>query len=222
MIKSDTPPLTAKYLIGLTGNIGTGKSTVARMLADLGATVIDADRLVHDLQRKGTPTYDAIVSEFGTGILRADGEIDRHALGAIVFADPGRLRALEGILHPAVAVESQQRISDAPSDIVVYEAIKLIEAGRAGMCDAIWVVTAPREAQIARLIRGRGMTESEARARIDAQPPPEEKLKHATTVIDNGGSIEETQAQVQRAYAAILVIIHLGTAPETGAPSVYE
>ena len=193
-----------KYLIGLTGNIAAGKSTVAKMLVDLGATRIDADALVRELQRKGTPTYDAIVSEFGSSILHADGGIDRKALGAIVFADPERLRALESIVHPAVAVESQRRIAEAVSDVIVYEAIKLIEAGRADMCDAIWVVTAPREAQIERLMRDRGLSEAEARFRIDAQIPPEEKLKHATVVIDNGGSLEATRAQVTRAYADAL------------------
>ena len=192
-----------KYLIGLTGNIATGKSAVARMLADLGATVIDADALVHELQRRGTPTYDAVVAEFGSGILRQDGEIDRQRLGAIVFSNPERLRALERILHPAVAVESQRRIASAPTDVVVYEAIKLIEAGRAAMCDAIWVVTAPRAVQIARLMRNRGMREAEASTRVDAQPPPEEKLRHATVVIDNGGPLAATRAQVERAYTAI-------------------
>lgn len=192
-----------KYLIGLTGNIATGKSVVARMLADLGAEVIDADALVHDLQHKGTPTYAAIVAEFGSGILSADAEIDRRALGAIVFADPARLRALEAIVHPAVLLESQRRISQATADVVVYEAIKLIEAGRHTMCDAVWVVTAPREAQLARLMQTRGMREAEARRRIDAQPPPEAKLKYATIVIDNGGALDATRAQVERAYAAI-------------------
>ncbi|HJW83871.1 MAG TPA: dephospho-CoA kinase [Anaerolineae bacterium] len=192
-----------KYLIGLTGNIGAGKSAVARMLADLGATVIDADALVHELQRRGTPAYDAIVAEFGSGILRQDGEIDRQRLGAIVFSNAERLRALERILHPAVAVESQRRIATAPTDVVVYEAIKLIEAGRAEMCDAIWVVTAPRAVQIARLMRDRGLSQAEARTRVDAQAPPEQKLRHATVVIDNGGPLEATRAQVERAYTAI-------------------
>ena len=115
----------SKYLIGLTGNIATGKSTVAKMLQELGATVIDADALVHELQRKGTPTFDAIVAAFGSGILDRSGEIDRKALGAIVFADPAQLRVLEGILHPAVLIESMKRISEAPTPVVVYEAIKL-------------------------------------------------------------------------------------------------
>ena len=192
-----------KYLIGLTGNIATGKSTVARMLVDLGAERIDADALVHDLQRKGTPTYTHIVAEFGPGILREDGEIDRKALGAIVFSDPARLHALEAIVHPAVLVESQRRIVEAKADVIVYEAIKLIEAGRHTMCDAVWVVTAPRDAQIARLMHDRGLSEAEARQRVDAQPPAEEKLKHATAVIDNGGPLDDTRAQVEKAYTAI-------------------
>ena len=192
-----------RYLIGLTGNIATGKSTVARMLVDLGAERIDADALVHDLQRQGTPTYEKIVAEFGPGILREDGEIDRKALGAIVFADPGRLRALEAIVHPAVSAESRRRMSETKADVVVYEAIKLIEAGRHAMCDAIWVVAAPRAAQIARLMRDRGLSEAEARQRVEAQPRPEEKLKHATVVIDNGGSLDDTRQQVAKAYAAI-------------------
>src|SRR5512139_1123511 len=102
-----------KYLIGLTGNIATGKSTVAQMLADLGATVIDADALVHELQRKGTPVYQAIVAAFGSGILDRAGEIDRKTLGSIVFNDPAQLRVLEGILHPAVLIESLRHIGEA-------------------------------------------------------------------------------------------------------------
>ncbi|HLF25546.1 MAG TPA: dephospho-CoA kinase [Anaerolineae bacterium] len=192
-----------KYLIGLTGNIAAGKSVVAHMLADLGAEVIDADALVHALQRKGTPTYAAIVAEFGMGSLRDDGELDRRALGAIVFSDPMRLRALEAILYPAVLRESQRRIAEAQADVVVYEAIKLIEAGRHTSCDAVWVVIAPRAVQIARLRQQRGLSQAEAIQRIAAQPPQSEKLKYATLVIDNSGSLETTRAQVERAYAAI-------------------
>jgi dephospho-CoA kinase len=193
----------SKYLIGLTGNIATGKSAVAKMLQDLGVTVIDADALVHDLQRPGTPTYEAIVAAFGRGILDRVGEIDRKALGSIVFAAPDRLRVLESILHPAVAIESQRRIEKAPTHVIVYEAIKLIEAGRADMCDAIWVVTARPEVQLQRLMRTRGMSEAEARQRINAQPPQSEKLKYATVVIDNSGELIETQQHVRAALEAI-------------------
>jgi dephospho-CoA kinase len=193
----------SSYLIGLTGNIATGKSIVAKMLEELGATVIDADALVHELQRPGTPVYHDIVAAFGPGILDRAGEIDRKALGAIVFADPVQLRTLESIIHPAVLIESMQRIAEAPTSVVVYEAIKLIEAGRAAMCDALWVVTARSEVQLQRLMRDRNMSEADARQRIEAQPPQSEKIKQATVVIDNSGLLEETRRQVTTAFEAI-------------------
>jgi len=193
----------SKYLIGLTGNIATGKSTVAKILQDLGTTVIDADALVHELQRKGTATYDAIVAAFGPGILDRAGEIDRKALGSIVFGDPAQLHVLENILHPAVLIESMQRINAATTPVVVYEAIKLIEAGRAEMCDALWVVTAKYEVQLERLMRDRRMSEPEARQRIDAQPSQSEKIRHATVVIDNSGTPQETRQQVEVAFRDI-------------------
>jgi dephospho-CoA kinase len=196
-------PRTAHYLIGLTGNIATGKSTVAKLLQDLGATVIDADALVHELQRRGTATYDAIVAAFGPGILNQAGEIDRKALGSIVFADPAQLRVLESILHPAVLIESMHRISEATTPVVVYEAIKLIEAGRAEMCNALWVVAARYEVQLERLMRDRKMSEAEARQRIDAQPPQSEKIQRATVVIDNSGTLAETQQLVAAAFRVI-------------------
>jgi len=192
-----------KYLIGLTGNIATGKSTVAKMLEELGATVIDADALVHELQRPGTPVFDDIVAAFGPGILDRAGEIDRKALGSIVFADPAQLRVLEGILHPAVLIESLRRINETATPVVVYEAIKLIEAGRAEMCNALWVVTARDEVQLERLMRDRKMSAAEARQRIEAQPPQSEKIRQATVVIDNSGTLEETRRQVEIAFRNI-------------------
>jgi dephospho-CoA kinase len=193
----------SQYLIGLTGNIATGKSTVAKMLEELGATVIDADALVHELQRPGTPVFNDIVAAFGPGILDRAGEIDRKALGSIVFADPDKLQVLENIVHPAVLIESARRLAEAPTAIVVYEAIKLIEAGRAEMCDALWVVTARLDVQLQRLMRDRQMSEAEARQRIEAQPPPSEKIKHATTIIDNSAALADTLQQVEAAYRAI-------------------
>ena len=192
----------SKYLIGLTGNIATGKSTVGQMLRELGATVIDADALTHELQRKGTPGYDANVTAFGDSILAESGEIDRHALGAIVFANPDRLRTLEQIMHPAVAIESQRRIMAAPESIVVYEAVKLIEAGHAAMCDAIWVVIAQPDVQLQRLRRDRNLSEADARQRIDSQPSQSEKVKWASVVIDNSQSLAETRRQVEAAFQA--------------------
>ena len=193
----------AQYVIGLTGNIATGKSTVAKMLEELGATVIDADALVHKLQRQGTPVYDDIVAAFGPDILDQAGEIDRKALGAIVFADPAQLRRLESIVHPAVLIESAQRLMAAATPVAVYEAIKLIEAGRAEMCDALWVVTARPDVQLQRLMRDRHLSEAEARQRIAAQPPQSEKIRRATVIIDNSGSLEETWRQVTAAFRAI-------------------
>ena len=195
----------SKYLIGLTGNIATGKSTVAKILEELGATVIDADALVHELQRQGMPVFDDIVAAFGPGILDRAGEIDRKALGAIVFADPEKLHMLESIVHPAVLIESARRIMEAPTPVVVYEAIKLIEAGRAEMCDALWVVTARSDVQLQRLMRDRHMSEVEALQRIEAQPPQSEKIKRAAVVVDNSGSLEETRRQVIAAFRDIEV-----------------
>jgi dephospho-CoA kinase len=173
------------------------------MLEELGATVLDADALVHELQRKGTPVYNDIVAAFGPGILDREGEIDRKALGAIVFTDPAQLRTLESIVHPAVLIESMRRIMEAPTRVVVYEAIKLIEAGRAEMCDALWVVTARSDVQLQRLMRDRQMSEADARQRLEAQPPQSEKIKRATVVIDNSGSLDETRQQVTAAFRVI-------------------
>jgi dephospho-CoA kinase len=191
------------YIIGLTGNIATGKSTVAKMLEELGATVIDADALVHELQRQGTSVFDDIVAAFGPGILDRAGEIDRKALGSIVFADPEKLRTLESIVHPAVLIESARRILEAPTPILVYEAIKLIEAGRTEMCDALWVVTARSDVQLQRLLSDRHMSEAEAQQRIEAQPSQSDKIKRATVVIDNSGLLADTRQQVETAYRAI-------------------
>lgn len=196
----------APYLIGLTGNIATGKSTVARILHDLGATIIDADALVHELQQPGQPVYQAIVATFGAGILDQASEIDRRALGARVFSDAVQLRLLESIVHPAVLAESAQRIAAATTPVVVYEAIKLIEAGRAEMCAAVWVVTARVEVQLERLQRDRHLSEAEARQRINAQPPQSEKVQRATVVIDNSGSLDETRRQVEAAFGSIELV----------------
>lgn len=188
-------------LIGLTGNIACGKSTVARMLAEKGAYVIDADAIAHEVIRKGTPAYEAILRRFGKDILGPDEEIDRRRLGEIVFRDPIALRDLEAIVHPAVLVEIQQRIQACPeAPAIVIEAIKLIESGFARACDAVWVVTCSESEQIHRLMKDRGLTEEEARIRIRAQPPQEEKIRQADVVIDNNGSLEATRRQIDQAW----------------------
>lgn len=193
-----------RYLIGLTGNIACGKSTVAQMLAELGADVIDADRLVHRLMEPGGDCWRAIVERFGQGVLRPDGTIDRARLGEIVFRDPAALAELESMLHPAARRLAERRIAASRKPVVVLEAVKLVEAGWRPLVDSLWVVTCRREQQIERLMRDRGLSRAEAKQRVDAQPPVEEKLKQADVVIDNSGSLEETRRQVQEAWARIL------------------
>jgi dephospho-CoA kinase len=191
------------YIIGLTGNIGTGKSTVARMLADLGAEVIDADRLAHEVMAPHTHEWQRVVERFGRSILRPDETIDRRALGAIVFADPAALRDLEAILHPAVRARIRARFAAAERPVVVVEAIKLLEGGLYLEVDAVWVVTATREVQLQRLMRLRGLTRTEAETRVDAQAPQAEKVARADVVIDNSDGLDYTREQVLAAWRAI-------------------
>jgi len=192
------------YLIGLTGNIAVGKTTVCNILSSLGAQIIDADRLVHRLLARGHAVYGQVVAAFGPGIVRADGEIDRAALGRIVFADPAALRRLEAITHPAVGDMVEREIASSSADVVVVDAVKLIESGLSERCDAVWVVTARRAQQLQRLIQQRGMSEQDARQRLRAQASQAAKVRRADVVIDNSGSLEKTEAQVRRAWARIL------------------
>lgn len=192
-----------RYLIGLTGNIATGKSAVAQMLAELGARAIDADRVAHDVMRHGTVTWQAIVSAFGPTILAPDGEIDRRRLGEIVFADPKALGYLEAIVHPATVQAVAAAILETTERVVVVEAIKLVEAGMHSTYHALWVTTCPPEVQIARLIALRGLDKAEAQLRVRAQPPQADKVALADVVIDTGGTVEDTRRQVLAAWEAI-------------------
>lgn len=187
-------------LIGLTGNIATGKSAVARMLASLGAAVIDADRVAHEVMEPGGAAYAAVVDAFGPEILNPGGTVDRQRLGDIVFRDPAALARLEAAVHPAVLLEVGRRIAAAEAGVVVVEAIKLIEAGMHRAYDALWVVTAPRKVQIERLVRERGMTHDEATLRVDAQPPQEEKAALADRVLVNDGTLAQLRARVEAAW----------------------
>lgn len=192
-----------KVVIGLTGNIATGKSLVLGMLRELGAYTIDADALVHLLMRRGQPLYDPIVTEFGRDILDGDGEIDRGKLGEVVFADPQALARLESITHPGVIQAARQLVADAPAGVVVVEAVKLIESGMAADCDAVWVVTSREDVQLDRLMSKRQLSRPQAMLRIHAQPPQEDKVRRAQVVIDNSGDVLETRKAVQRHFAAI-------------------
>lgn len=189
--------------IGLTGNIACGKSTVGRLLVARGAEYVDADRLVHALMEPGTPENDRIVERFGPEVRAADGRIDRARLGGIVFADPAALKELEAILHPGVRAEIRRRMAASTAPILVVDAIKLLESGLAREMDAVWVVTCPRAEQVRRLMTERGLTAEQAEVRISAQSSQEEKARLATVVISNGGTLEETERQVDAGLARI-------------------
>ncbi|EFO81517.1 dephospho-CoA kinase [Oscillochloris trichoides DG-6] len=209
------------YLIGLTGGIACGKSTVVAMLAALGARTIDADRVTHRVQRPGTPVYAQIVATFGPQILSVpNGPIDRRLLGNIVFGNPTALRRLEQIVHPAVRAEIQTfmqeaaesggygtRLQPLPRPVVVIDAIKLIESGWADQCQQVWVITCDEAQQIERLISTRGMSQDEARQRIAAQASQGSRLNRATVVIDNSGTQAHTRAQVDAAWQQVVAAL---------------
>lgn len=199
----ETSELAGKLIIGLTGNIACGKSTVLGRLAELGAGVIDADVVTRALQRRGAPAYAPIVEVFGPGIVQADGEIDRRALGNLVFADPTALRRLEGLVRPRVRDEIVRQAAALPQRIVVIDAIGLLDGPLADYCRRIWVVTCPPEQQVARLVASRGLTPDEAWLRVRAQRPQAEKVARADLVFDNSGSLAALLAQVDRAWAAV-------------------
>ncbi len=190
----------SQRLIGLTGNIATGKSTVAGLLAELGATVIDADKVAHQVMLRGGEAFGRIVAAFGPEVVGAKGEIDRQYLGRIVFEDPGALHRLEEIVHPAVGVEIQRRIAAAQTPSVVIEAIKLIEVGLHHLCHALWVTTCPAEQQIERLMKERAFSFEQAELRVSAQPPQAQKINLADVVIDTSGNMADTQRQVNAKF----------------------
>ena len=188
------------YRIGLTGNIACGKSTVGELLVERGAQYVDADRLVHALMEPGTPENAAIVARFGPTVRDAEGRIDRRALGALVWSDPAALRDLEAILHPGVRAVVGRRLEATTAPVIVVDAIKLIEGGLYRQMDAVWVVTCPRAEQVRRLVETRNLTVAEAEARIGAQGPQEDKVRHATVVIQNDSTLADLERQVDAAW----------------------
>jgi dephospho-CoA kinase len=190
-------------MVGLTGGIASGKSTVARILVELGAPVIDADVLARRVVEPGRPAHDDIVREFGREVLAADGTIDRKTLGAIVFADDPKRRRLNAITHPRIAQMAQEEAAGhfaRGARVVIYEAALIVENGLHHALGGLIVVSAPEEVQLARLMARDGVDEAAARARLAAQLPLAEKLRVATHVVDNGGSPEATRAQVERIW----------------------
>jgi dephospho-CoA kinase len=204
-------------LIGVTGPIGCGKSQVARWLAELGATAIDADRVARDVTAPGTPAHDAILVRFGPDVATPDGSLDRAALSRVVFADPAALRALEAIVHPAVRpriLECIARAEAAGAPAVVIEAIKLVEGSLAALCDEVWLVTCDPAVQRERLV-GRGTDAAAAEQRIAAQAGMTERLRPAATrVLDTSGGAGKTRVAVARALAAALEAARSAAADE--------
>ncbi|MBL1287738.1 dephospho-CoA kinase [Streptomyces sp. NPDC057067] len=190
--------------VGLTGGIGAGKSEVSRLLARFGAVLIDADRISREVVEPGTPGLTAVVEAFGPGILRPDGTLDRSALGSIVFADPARLATLNAIVHPLVGARSAEleRAAGAGA-VVVHDVPLLTENGLAPLYDLVVVVDAKPGTQLDRLVTLRGMTESDARARMAAQATREERLAVADLVIDNDGPLEDLEPQVRKVWSQL-------------------
>jgi len=191
-------------LIGLTGGIGSGKSTVSARLAGHGAVVVDADAIVHELQQPGQPVLAAMVERFGDGILDADGTLRRQAVADIVFNDTDALRDLGAIVHPAVAVEIERRISEQVDTdrVVILDVPLLVESGRDDMVGTI-VVDVDPEIAIARLVEHRSFSEADARARVARQAAREDRVAKADFLIDNSGTVAELAAQADAAWAWI-------------------
>jgi dephospho-CoA kinase len=191
--------------IGLTGGIGSGKTTAAEMLAELGAAVIHADQVGHEVYRPGSTGWQAVVEAFGDGVLDPSGAVDRKKLAAIVFSDPAELRRLNAIVHPLIAAAVRERIAKLRGDgfraPIVVEAAILIEANWLSLVDEVWLLVAPPDAVAARVQAQRGMAASELRARIEAQMSDAERRRHATVIIENNGSLVDLRRRIEAAWA---------------------
>jgi dephospho-CoA kinase len=190
-------------LVGLTGGLGAGKSTVARMLADRGAVVVDADALARGALDPGTHAFHQAVELFGEGILASDGSIDRAALAAVVFADEEKRRTLESLTHPEVFRQLAETVEalQGTDSVVVFDAALIVETGFHEACDVLVVVTAPLEVQVERVMRDRGMSRPEADARMATQLDPKRREAPAHHVIRNDGDLQHLDAQVDRVWA---------------------
>ncbi len=195
-------------IIGLTGGIGAGKSTVAAFLTELGARVIDADRIGHEVYRPGSEGFARVAEAFGPGVVGADGAIDRRALGALVFADPAARARLNALVHPLIAAEVGRRIAAARAEgfdgPLVVEAAVLLEAGWRPLVDRVWAVSTRREHAVARVMAARGLTREEVERRLDAQMSDAERRRHADLVIENDGSPAALRAAVEAAWRTLV------------------
>jgi len=192
-----------KTIIGLTGNIATGKSVVRKMLEHLGAYGIDADALSHRAIARGAPGHQPVLNAFGKWMLNAEGEIDRVKLGRLVFNDSEAMTTLEDIVHPLVSQAIDMMVKRAGQKVIVIEAIKLLESDLRNVCDVVWVVNVPQQFQIKRLVEKRGMSADEAAQRIHFQSEQQQKVDSANVVIQNHGSFEDTWKQVVAAWKKV-------------------
>ncbi len=191
--------------IGLTGGIGSGKSTVAAMLADRGAVVVDADQIARDLVEPGGSALAELVTEFGPRILQGDGSLSRAELAAMAFSDPRATERLNAIMHPMIRVEAQRRLAERPdADLVVYDMPLLVETGQADLVDLVVVVDVPESMQIERAIQFRGLDEADVRRRMTVQAGREERLAAADVVIDNSGDLDRTRVQVDDLWERVV------------------
>ena len=193
-------------LVGLSGGIGAGKSTVARLLERRGAVVIDADQLAKDAIAKGTPGFDDVVDAFGPEVVGPDGDLDRAALAARIFADPSEKATLEGIVHPEVASRFGQRVQEfrETDRVVLYVSPLLVELGLAPAFDVVVVVTASPHLRISRVASDRGLSPDEVRSRMAAQATDEQRMEVADVLIDNDGSLAELEPQIERLWADLV------------------
>jgi dephospho-CoA kinase len=201
-----TPSPGRPFVIGVTGNIACGKSLVLGMLRDLGAETIDADKLYHNLIEPGMPLWEALRARYGDEIIAPTGEIDRRALGSIVFADPAALSDLDRITHPAVMVATNQLIDASRSAVVAVDAVKLVQSGMAEGCDQVWLVECDPAYQYARLMARNGLSDADAGRRIAAQPTLDEVRARSDLVIDNSGDVAETRRQVVNAWRELPIL----------------
>lgn len=197
-------------LVGLTGGIGSGKSTVSARLAELGARVIDADAIVRDVQEPGTEVFAAIVEHFGEGVVAPDGSLDRQAIADIVFNDPDELKGLNEIVHPAVGVEIANRLAEAADteDVVILDVPLLVESGRDDMAATV-VVDLDPDVAVQRLVEHRGFSEEDARARMSRQVSREDRLAKATKVLHNDGTVDDLRAQVDALWPWMQSLDHV-------------
>lgn len=191
------------FLLGVTGNIACGKSTIMQRLRELGADTLDADLIYHGLIAPGEPLWQTLRETFGDGIIAEDGTINRRALGRIVFTDPAKLAQLDRLTHPAVRVATKARIAASSESVVAIDAVKLIESGSAKDYDEIWLVVCDADVQIERLMERNGFSRADAEMRVKAQPSTEEKRDLVDHVVDNSGTLKAVRDAVDRLWVAL-------------------